>query len=257
MSRFLNLPFALQESVRDHSLLKVICGLNNFNKSSVIKTAIAAREGAADLLDVACDPDLVGSAIEASGLPICVSAIEPALFANAISAGASMIEIGNFDSFYLKGRYFEASEVISLTRETRKLYPEIFLSVTVPHSLPFDQQSQLALDLVEIGADMIQTEGGTSADPLHAGNLGLIEKAAPTLAASHSILESFRMSGCKVPVLCASGLSVVTIPMALSVGASGVGVGSAINRLSSELEMIAVVKSLRESMNAFKSVIIK
>jgi len=257
MSRFLNLPFALQESVRNHSLLKVISGLNNFDKNSILKTAIAAREGSADLLDVACDPELVRSAIEVSGLPICVSAIEPALFANAISAGASMIEIGNFDSFYLKGRYFEASEVLALTTETRKLYPDIFLSVTVPHSLPLDKQSQLAFDLVEIGADMIQTEGGTSSTPLNAGSLGLIEKAAPTLAASHSIVESFERSRCEVPVICASGLSVVTIPMALSVGASGVGVGSAVNRLSNEVEMIAMVKNLRESMNSYKSIIIK
>jgi hypothetical protein len=35
--------------------------------------------------------------------------------------------------------------------------------------------------------------------------------------------------------------------MALAAGASGVGVGSAVNRLSDELAMVAVVRALREA----------
>jgi hypothetical protein len=51
-------------------------------------------------------------------------------------------------------------------------------------------------------------------------------------------------------VLCASGLSAVTVPMALASGAAGVGVGSAVNRLSDELAMVAVVRGLREAIDA-------
>ena len=51
-----------------------------------------------------------------------------------------------------------------------------------------------------------------------------------------------------VPVLCASGLSAVTVPMAIAAGASGVGVGSAVNKLGDELAMVAVVRSLREAL---------
>ena len=72
------------------------------------------------------------------------------------------------------------------------------LSVTVPHVLPMDQQEQLAIDLVAAGADLIQTEGGTSAKPFSAGHLGLIEKAAPTLAAAHSIIVPSTFP-CSVP----------------------------------------------------------
>ena len=36
--------------------------------------------------------------------------------------------------------------------------------------------------------------------------------------------------------------------MAIAAGASGVGVGSAVNRLSDELAMVAVVRSLREAL---------
>jgi hypothetical protein len=122
------------------------------------------------------------------------------------------------------------------------------MSVTVPHVLPLDQQEQLAVDLVAAGADLIQTEGGTSAKPFSAGNLGLIEKAAPTLAASHSISAALHQAECAVPVLCASGLSAVTVPMAIASGAAGVGVGSVVNRLNNELAMTAVVRGLREAL---------
>jgi tryptophan synthase alpha subunit len=163
----------------------------------------------------------------------------------AVAAGADLIEIGNFDSFYAQGRIFEAAEVLALTRQTRDLLPEITLSVTVPHLLPLDEQVRLAEALVSQGADIIQTEGGTSSQPRHAGILGLIEKAAPTLAAAHAISHAV-----KVPVLCASGLSSVTAPMAIAAGAAGIGVGSAINQLDNEVAMVAAVRGLVESLQA-------
>jgi hypothetical protein len=187
-------------------------------------------------------------------LPICVSAVDPELFPAAIAAGATMAEIGNFDAFYPLGRIFGAEEVIALTRRSRDLMPGVVLSVTVPHVLPLDQQEQLAIDLVEAGADLIQTEGGTSARPFSAGILGLIEKAAPTLAAAHAISHALPAGGQAVPVLCASGLSAVTVPMAIAAGASGVGVGSAVNRLHDELAMVAVVRGLRAALASSVSV---
>jgi hypothetical protein len=45
-------------------------------------------------------------------------------------------------------------------------------------------------------------------------------------------------------------LSAVTLPMAIAAGATGVGVGSAVNRLEDELAMIAVVRGLREALNS-------
>ena len=214
------------------------------------KIARAACGGGADLIDVACDPALVKLAAEASGLPICVSAVDPELFPAAVAAGAAMVEIGNYDAFYPLGRLFDAEEVLAITRRTRELLPEVVLSVTVPHVLPLDQQEQLAVDLVVAGADIIQTEGGTSAKPFSAGTLGMIEKAAPTLAAAHSISRALIAADSTAPVMCASGLSAVTLPMAIAAGAAGVGVGSAVNKLNEELEMVAVVRSLREALVA-------
>jgi len=246
MTRFQQLPAALKRSLEQRSTLKVTAGLMNFDATSVERVARAAGQGGADLIDVACDSDLVQLAIGASaGLPVCVSSVEPDQFPAAIAAGAVMVEIGNYDAFYPQGRIFGADEVLALTRQTRALLPEVVLSVTVPHLLPMDQQEQLAVDLVVAGADLIQTEGGTSAKPFSAGCLGLIEKAAPTLAAAHSISRAV-----DVPVLCASGLSAVTLPMAIAAGATGVGVGSAVNRLQDELAMVAVVRGLRDALGS-------
>ncbi|MEM9272313.1 MAG: DUF561 domain-containing protein [Cyanobacteria bacterium P01_F01_bin.143] len=233
----------LARAFAEKNALKVISGLNNFNLDHVASVVKAAEAGGATFVDIAAEPTLVKAIRNLTKLPICVSAVEPELFVSAIDNGADLIEIGNFDSFYSKGRRFEAPEVLALTEATRSLLPEVTLSVTVPHILPLDEQVQLAQTLVKAGANIIQTEGGTSINPVHPGVRGLIEKAAATLAAAHSISQAV-----EVPVLCASGLSSVTIPMAIASGASGVGVGSAINQLDTEIAMVAQVRSLVEAL---------
>lgn len=234
----------LQTALAQGRALKVISGLNNFDANNVAAVIKAADRGGATFVDIAADANLIRMAKQLTSLPICVSAVEPEQFVMAIESGADLIEIGNFDSFYAQGRRFEAEEVLALTQATRALLPHVTLSVTVPHILPLDQQVQLAEDLVKAGADMIQTEGGTSSSPAHSGTLGLIEKAAPTLAAAYEISRAI-----DIPVLCASGLSSVTAPLAIAAGASGVGVGSAIHKLDSEVAMIAAVRSLVESLD--------
>ena len=241
----------LASALTQRNALKVISGLNNFDTERVTAVVKAAEAGAATFVDIAAEPSLVRSIRDLTDLPICVSAVEPELFVSAVNAGADLIEIGNFDSFYSQGRRFEAPEVIKLTQKTRSLLPQVTLSVTVPHILALDEQVQLAEKLVQAGADIIQTEGGTSIQPTNPGVRGLIEKATPTLAAAHSISQAI-----DVPVLCASGLSSVTVPMAIATGASGVGVGSAINQLDSEVAMVAAVRSLVEALARHRSSVV-
>ncbi|BAZ40784.1 hypothetical protein NIES4101_67450 [Calothrix sp. NIES-4101] len=233
----------LQRAFAIRRALKVISGLNNFDAANVAAVVKAAEIGGATFVDIAADVELVKLAKSITSLPVCVSAVEPDKFLQAVAAGADLIEIGNFDSFYAQGRTFAAPEVLALTQATRALLPDITLSVTVPHILTLDKQVQLAEELVKAGADIIQTEGGTSSKPTHGGTLGLIEKATPTLAAAYEISRVV-----SVPVLCASGISNVTAPLATAAGAAGVGVGSAINQLNSEIAMIAAVRSLVEAL---------
>lgn len=242
----------LAQAFEQKKALKIISGLNNFDGERVAAIVKAAELGGATFVDIAAEPTLVQNIRSLTNLPICVSAVEPELFVSALEAGADLIEIGNFDSFYAAGRRFEAPEVLELTKKTRALLPDVTLSVTVPHILVLDEQVQLAEALVKAGTDIIQTEGGTSIHPIHPGIRGLIDKAAPTLAAAHSISHAVN-----VPVLCASGLSSVTAPMAIAAGASGVGVGSAINQLDSEVAMIAAVRSLVEALAGNKSSVIR
>ncbi len=235
----------LRSALDRHQALKIISGLQNFDPKSVAMIVEAATLGGATFVDIAADTDLVRQTKAQTSLPVCVSAIIPEKLAAAVNAGADLVEIGNYDSFYAEGRVFLDSEIIALTKTTRNLLPETLLSVTVPHTMPLDLQVNLAIELVACGADIIQTEGGTSSNPKSSGILGLIEKAAPTLAAAYAISRAV-----SVPVLCASGLTDITIPMAIATGASGVGVGSAVNLLNDQIAMIAAVRSLRESLSS-------
>lgn len=72
-----------------------------------------------------------------------------------------------------------------------------------------------------------------------------MEKAVPTLSACYEISRAVR-----IPVICASGLSKVTIPLAIACGAKGVGVGRAVNQLQNPVAMIATVRSLREALDS-------
>ena len=234
---------ALQSALAQRRAVKIISGLNNFDAEQVAAVVRAAEQGGATFVDIAASPDLIRMVRRQVQLPICVSAVDSEQFVAAVAAGADLIEIGNFDSFYQQGRYFSAAEVLTLTQQTRALLPHVPLSVTVPHPLELDQQVQLAMELVTAGADFIQTEGGTASSPRHAGTLGLVEKAAPTLAAAYEISR-----GVSIPVLCASGLSNVTAPLAIAAGASGIGIGSAVNQLNSEVAMVAAVRSIVDAL---------
>ncbi|KAH7366304.1 hypothetical protein KP509_18G071800 [Ceratopteris richardii] len=209
--------FALRDFVSRRAF-KVISGLQNFNVENVTSVVIAAEKGGATHVDIACSVDLVKLALQLTSLPVCVSSIIPEAFLPVVEAGAHMVEIGNYDSFYVSSKkIFAAEEIMDLARQTRKLLPATVLSVTVPHTLNLDEQVKLAEMLEDEGVDVIQTEGGTSSSPVKPGVQGLMEKAAPTLAAAYSISRAV-----KIPVMCASGLSDVTAPLAFAAGAAGV-----------------------------------
>lgn len=240
---------AVLKDFRQQSALKIISGLLNFNRENVASVITAADKGGATHVDIACNPELVKLAISLTSLPICVSSVDPSEFVVAVEAGATMVEIGNYDSFYEMGKLFSPDEILKLTKETKRILPSVTLSVTVPHTLSLPEQAKLAEQLEQEGADIIQTEGGKGSTPSKPGVLGLIEKATPTLAAAYSISRAVN-----IPVMCSSGLSAVTAPMAITAGAAGVGVGSAVNRLNDVVAMIAEVRSIADAMASQKKV---
>uniref|UniRef100_A0A803MDQ9 Uncharacterized protein ycf23 n=1 Tax=Chenopodium quinoa TaxID=63459 RepID=A0A803MDQ9_CHEQI len=212
--------------------------LKNLDRNNVASVVTAADKGGATHVDIACDPELVKLAVSLTSLPVCVSSVDPSAFLAAVEAGATMVEIGNYDSFYEMGRIFSPEEILKLTKETKQILPNVTLSVTVPHTLSLPEQARLAELLQLEGADVIQTEGG---NVQHLQNLGFW--ATPTLAAAYSISRAVT-----IPVMCSSGLSAVTVPMAITAGAAGVGVGSAVNKLNDVVAMIAEVRSLANAL---------
>lgn len=204
---------AVMKPFLNANALKVISGLQNFDPILVQNVAMAAYNGGASHVDIACDPSLVSLVKSKIGIPVCVSSVEPHKFVAAVKAGADMIEIGNFDSFYSQGISFSAEDVIQMTRETRALLPNVPLSVTIPHQLCLEDQVELARAVEQLGADIIQTEGKCKSSPVGLGVQEMIELASPTLAAAFAISRAV-----SIPVMCASGLTDVTAPLALAAG---------------------------------------
>lgn len=204
---------AVMKPFLDGNALKVISGLQAFDPTLVQNVANAAYNGGASHVDIACDPSLVALVKSKIGIPVCVSSVEPKKFVAAVEAGADMIEIGNFDSFYSQGISFSAADVLQMTRDTRALLPNVPLSVTIPHQLSLEDQVELARAVEALGADIIQTEGKCKSSPVGLGVQEMVELAAPTLAAAFAISRAVT-----IPVMCASGLTDVTAPLALAAG---------------------------------------
>jgi hypothetical protein len=229
----------------DGRALKVISGLTNLDETIVKNVVIAASIGGASHVDIACNAKLVRSMKSISSIPICVSSITPSEFVGAVEAGADMIEIGNFDGFYDCGMKFSAEDVLKLAREARQLLPNVPLSATIPHTLSLNEQICLAKSLETAGVDIIQTEGKVAGLERSQGNgvTEMIEIAVPALASTYAISRAV-----SIPVMASSGLSDVTAPLALSAGAKGIGVGSAVHRLKNKEQMILAVRAIANAM---------
>jgi hypothetical protein len=84
---------AVLKAFREKRALKIISGLQNFDRSSVASVVSAADKGGATHVDIACDQDLVKLALELTSLPICVSSVDPSAFRSAVEAGAKMVRL--------------------------------------------------------------------------------------------------------------------------------------------------------------------
>ncbi|KAK7852695.1 uncharacterized protein CFP56_038318 [Quercus suber] len=127
---------------------------------------LSNMHGGATHVDIACDPDIVKLAINLTSLPanskdvsllqVCVSSVDPAAFQAVVEAGALMVEIGNYDSFYEMGLVFTAEQnsyssfgflllkkvvtILNIAKETKSILPSVTLSVTVSHTLSLPDQ---------------------------------------------------------------------------------------------------------------------
>nr|ASQ39837.1 hypothetical protein Ycf23 [Glaucocystis sp. BBH] len=239
------LQVTLKERFDNRSVIKVISGINNFDPKSVGSIIQVADKGKATYIDIAASTELVHLALSLTNLPICVSSISPKLLKKCVEAGAQMVELGNFDSFYTQGYAFSFHDIINISVKVRNLLPEIPLCVTIPYILPLEEQIKLAQILENVGVDILQTEGLVTNLKSNKPNYSLIEKAIPTIAATYALSKFVDL-----PILCSSGISDVTIPLAIEAGASGIGVCSCLKESNSNVAMLATLNKLVSSISS-------
>ena len=145
-----------------------------------------------------------------------------------------------------------AHQVLNLVKETLNLInkEDVFFSVTIPGSIDISEQISLARELESMGIDLIQTEGHYSNSNVPSGVRGLVERAELTISNTIELTRNI-----EIPVMTATGINPTTASLAFASGASAIGCGSCVNKLDSEISMIAVSKSLVEiaSRNAMHS----
>lgn len=241
----------LRQALKERKCVKVISGIANFDIDKVRKVVLAASKGGATAVDVAAKPEIVFESRKLTDVALFASSVCPKELFMAIKHGADVAELGNFDALYENGIQFSSEKVYELAVESLELIGDNgLLCITVPGHLPVNEQVDLAEKLQELGIDFIQTEGSILSKPTDPGALGLIEKATVTLANTVELAMNVK----HIPIITASGIGPVTAPMAIAAGASGVGVGKYVNSLSMELEMLAAVRSIVESVNTFRPV---
>lgn len=230
--------------------IKIIAGIDNFNTECVKNVVSAAEMGGASAVDICYDEEIISMVKEMTSLPVFVSSIRPEELANAVKLGADAIEIGNFDALYKKGMRITSEEVLNIVTETLNLLDEErpFICVTVPGHIDISEQISLAMKLEEMGIDLIQTEGAATVNTDKSGARGLLQTAEVSIS---NTIELARNTS--IPIMTASGITTTTAPLAFASGASAIGVGSCVNKLNSTIAMIAVVKSLVESVSKISS----
>jgi len=239
----MNKTAKLREKIAEKSMVKIIAGIDNFDMENVKKVVCAADMAGADAVDIAAKKEIIVLAKELTDLPIFVSSINPEELAMAAEMGVDAIEIGNYDALYKKGLRTSAQDILDVATRTRALVSDdVFMCVTIPGDLEISEQIQLAQELEAMGVDMLQSEGACVANVQNTGARGLLEKANVSISNTIELARNV-----EIPVMTASGITPTTAPMAFAAGASAIGVGSCINKLSSTLEMAATARALVES----------
>ncbi len=240
-----------RQHMEEKRAVKIIAGIDNFDMESVKKVVMAASQTGASAVDICADENIVKAVREMTELPVFVSSIVPSELARAVELGADAIELGNFDVLYKSGKTFSANEVLELTKETLALLKgeHVFFSVTIPGEIDINEQIELARELETLGIDLIQTEGHFSKDEQANGVRGLMERVELTISNTVELVRNV-----DIPVMTATGINPTTAPFAFAAGACAIGCGSCINKLNSEIAMIATSKQLVEiaSKNAEK-----
>lgn len=237
------------ESFETKNCFKLIAGIDNFDKERVLTLVKSAALNNVEMIDIACQKDIIEEAVSLvnelnSQTAIMVSSVEPQDLLMAEELGADLLELGNFEALHEQGIFYSAQKVLELAKEIMDSRKSALVSITVPGHLEVKEQVELAEKLEELGVEILQTEGASLTDAKSAAALGQIEKVSLTLANTIEISKAVSRSF----ILSASGLSPDTVKLAFAAGANGIGVGSYVNKLNSELEILAATKAIQDAI---------
>ena len=232
-----------KQHLSEKRAVKVIAGINNFDMENIKKVVSSAEKSGASAVDICAKEEIISEIRSMTDMPIFVSSVVPSELVRAVELGADAIEFGNFDVLYESGKSFSASEVLNLVRETKSLLGdrEVFFCVTIPGEISISEQISMAKELESMGIDLIQTEGHYHANSEMSGARALMDRAELTISNTIELVRNV-----EIPVMTATGINPTTAPFAFAAGASAIGCGSCINKLNSELSMIATASSLVE-----------
>ena len=223
--------FQLKKMLEEKKFLKVISGMENFNKGHVRTVVNAATLGFAQSVDISADAENIKWVKENhTRLITFVSSLSPAMLVKSIEWGADVVELGNFDALYAQGKSISKEEVVALTRELRMLAgKEAMICITVPGTLSIEDQVDLACQMQAAGADMLQVE-----------NLEYESEYANAKAIVQAV---------EIPVILSGKIDASKIEKALATGVNGLGIGNAIN---SKLDLPSMVEEVKASMKAME-----
>lgn len=242
----------LNNTFENKQAIKVISGIDNLNINQILEYTQACEVSKASYVDIIANPSIVKFMKTITNLPICVSSIDIGSLYDSVLAGADIVEIGNFDIFYKQGVLLSFEQIITMSEQIRYLFPYIDICVTIPHTYTLQQQIALALNLENIGINMIQTEGNAS-KVVHSN---LIKKNIAQDYLFSSILKSsstlssvyFLSNVVDIPIIASSGINSITAPIAIAYGASCIGIKSDIGVLSNINKMSLRISEIFNSL---------
>lgn len=238
-------------ALKNKNLVKIISGIQNYDKKKSLDVAMASELGGASALDICDDAEIIKSIRAVVQLPIFVSSIDPLKLIAAQAYGADVLEIGNYESFYKQGKLFTPKEILEIAQFVKKsVLSDVLLCCTIPSTLEVENQVKLGKKLVDLGFDILQTEGfELDVPPSDRKDLTYndILKSASTIANTIELRKSLK----EALIITSSGITLTTIPLAFSAGSSGVGIGKYISSLTSQMEMIERVKEIMDVVSDF------
>ncbi len=239
-----------KNALNEKRALKIISGINNLDLNRVRMVVSAAIEGGATAIDVSANKEVLAMASEMvkdTNITLFASSISSQELIDAVNLfHVDTIELGNFDALYKEGISMSSMEILNIVKETLASInkEEVLFSVTIPGNLAITDQILLARELELLNIDLIQTEGFVTEINNFEGARAWLNRAELTISNTLELARNIEL-----PIMTASNINTTTASFAFAAGASAIGCGSCVNRLESEISMLAVIKNLTEIAN--------